>query len=511
MGNFEGLKKGRDWMERFLPPPATGSFPEELTGLADDSRMVVPGALFILRCGTRYEEGHLREAVSKGAALLLVPELHLSSVSRRLGEWGASLPLCAVPDIQEATGVIASAWWDCPSRSLKIVGVTGTNGKTTSSFLTREILSAGGIRSGLIGTVWFDLGEGLVEAPQTTPGALFLQESFAQARKNGLGAISMEVSSHALDQERVAGTYFSAVHFTNLTRDHLDYHKTFEDYFLAKSRLIFWSNPDGGRPPAVVNGDDPYGRRLLERLRREGRECLSYGHDPAFDIHPGEVRITLDGIEGTVRIPGGGVHVASALPGDFNLQNLMGSIGCALLMGVSSDGIEKGIRSLSGVPGRFERVNPGGPFAVIVDYAHTDDALRNILTALRPLTAGRIITVFGCGGDRDRGKRPRMGRVAGELSDLVILTSDNPRTDDPGAIMDEVVPGIRESGKDFIREEDRKAAIARAIAEAGPGDAVLIAGKGHEPYQILGKTKTSFDDRLVARECLASLAGDAKS
>ena len=511
MGNNEGSKKGQEWMERFLPPPATGRLPEVLSSLVDDSRMVTPGALFILRCGSTYEESHLREALQKGAALFLVPEIHLPSVSRKLGEWAATTPVCAVADIREAAGVIASAWWDFPSQSLEIVGVTGTNGKTTSSFLTREILEAAGKRSGLIGTVWFDLGKGLVEAPQTTPGALFLQESFAQARENGLAAVSMEVSSHALDQERVAGTRFSAVHFTNLTRDHLDYHKTFEDYFLAKSRLILWTNPDGSRPPAVVNADDPYGRRLLERLRGDGRKCLSYGHDPAFDIHPGKVRITLDGIEGSVRIPGGVIQVASALPGDFNLQNLMGSIGCAHLLGIPSGEIEKGIRSLSGVPGRFERVNPGGQFAVIVDYAHTDDALRNILTSLRPLTSGRIITVFGCGGDRDRGKRPRMGRVAGELSDLVILTSDNPRTEDPGAIMDEVVPGIRESGKDFIREVDRKAAIARAIALARPGDAVLIAGKGHEPYQILGKTKTSFDDRLVARECLNGLTGRRES
>ncbi len=511
MGKNKEATKGRDWMGRFLPPPATGILPESLSGLGDDSRTLTQGALFILRCGSTYEESHLREAVQKGAALLLVPEIHLPSVSRKLGEWGAPIPVCSVPDIQEATGIIASAWWNFPSRNLLIVGVTGTNGKTTSSFLTREILETAGKRTGLIGTVWFDLGEGLVEAPQTTPGALFLQESFARARDNGLAAISMEVSSHALDQERVAGTFFSAVHFTNLTRDHLDYHKTFEDYFLAKSRLVLWTNPDGSRPPAVVNGDDPYGKRLLVTLRESGRKCLSYGHDPAFDIHPGKVRISLDGIEGEVMVPGGRMQIASPLPGDFNLQNIMGSIGCALLSGIPSGEIERGIRSLSGVPGRFERVNPGGPFAVIVDYAHTDDALRNILTALRPLTPGRIITVFGCGGDRDRGKRPRMGRVAGELSDLVILTSDNPRTEAPGAIMDEVVTGIRESGKEFLREEDRKTAIEKAIALARSGDAVLIAGKGHEPYQILGKTKTSFDDRLVAREILGSQSGGHRS
>ncbi|MCL4484949.1 MAG: UDP-N-acetylmuramoyl-L-alanyl-D-glutamate--2,6-diaminopimelate ligase [Nitrospirae bacterium] len=496
-------ERGREWAGRFLPPPVLGKLPERLSGLSDDSRTVGPGTLFILRCGSTYNEQHLREAVDRGAALLLVPEIHLSSVARRLGEWGCDIPVCATPHIQEASGIIASAWWDFPSRTLSIVGVTGTNGKTTSSFLTREILEAAGKRTGLIGTVWFDLGDGMVEAPQTTPGALFLQESFARGRENGLSAISMEVSSHALDQERVAGTHFSAVHFTNLTRDHLDYHKTFEDYFLAKSRLVLWTNPDGSQPGAVVNGDDPYGKRLLASLRGSGRMVLSYGHDPSFDIHPGTVRISLDGIEGTIRLPGGEMRISSSLPGDFNLQNMMGSIGCALVLGIEIPAIEAGIRTLAGVPGRFERVNPGGPFAVIVDYAHTDDALRNILSALRPLTTGRIITVFGCGGDRDRGKRPRMGKVAGLLSDLVILTSDNPRTEDPGSIMDDVEPGIRETGKTFFREADRKSAIGMAISAARPGDAVLIAGKGHEPYQILGKTRTSFDDRLVAREFLA--------
>ncbi len=502
MTSEAGTERGREWMGRCLPPPVLGHLPESLSGLTDDSRAVGPGNLFILRCGATYNDLHLREAVDREATLLLVPERHLPSVVHRLGEWGSDIPVCATSHIQEAAGVIGSAWWDHPSRTLSIVGVTGTNGKTTSSFLTRGILEASGKRTGLIGTVWFDLGDGMVEAPQTTPGALFLQESFARARANGMEAISMEVSSHALDQERVAGTCFAAVHFTNLTRDHLDYHKTFEDYFLAKSRLIFWTNPDGSWPGVVVNGDDPYGRRLLATLRGSGRKVLSYGHDRSFEIHPEEVRISLDGIEGTIKVPGGKIRVASSLPGDFNLQNIMGAIGCALHLEIPAATIEAGIRTLAGVPGRFERVNPGGEFAVIVDYAHTDDALRNILSALRPLTSGRIITVFGCGGDRDRGKRPRMGKVAGLLSDLVILTSDNPRTEDPGAIMDEVEPGIRETGKSFVREADRKRAIGLAISAARPGDAVLIAGKGHEPYQILGKTKTSFDDRLVARECL---------
>jgi len=492
----------RGWMERCLPPPAVGVFPQGLTGLTDDSRLAEEGHLFIVRPSAQINLEHLDEAIKRGVALLLAPQIHLAVISKRLGELGSSTPLCVVPNIREAAGVVASSWWQNPSRKLDVVGVTGTNGKTTSSFLTKSILEAAGHRTGLIGTVWFDLGEGLVEAPQTTPGSLFLQESFFRSEKNGLSAVSMEVSSHALDQERVAGTTFRVVHFTNLTRDHLDYHKCFEEYFRAKSLLIEWNNPDGSIPHAVVNGDDPYGKILIGKLKSAGRPVTSYGHDPSFDIHPAETEISLDGIRGWVIIHGGNLRIDSSLPGDFNLQNILGAIGCALAIDLPVDRIEAGIRKLSGVPGRYERVNPGGAFAVIVDYAHTDDALQNILSSLRQVTPGRVITVFGCGGDRDRGKRPRMGRVAGLLSDIVVVTSDNPRTENPESILDEIEPGIRESGRDFIREADRKRAIGRAIALAKPGDAVLIAGKGHEPYQILGKTKTSFDDREVAREML---------
>lgn len=500
----------REWMEKNLPPPVLGCFPGDLTGLSDDSRTVEKGNLFVIRPGGDRNPAHLDEALSRGASLLLGPESLLAQVAQRLGERGSPVGLCVVPDIQEATGVVASAWWDHPSGRLDIIGVTGTNGKTTSSFLTRGILESAGARTGLLGTVWFDVGEGMIEAPQTTPGALFLQESFRRALENGLSAISMEVSSHALAQERVAGTFFRVVHFTNLTRDHLDYHRTFEEYFRAKSRLLFWINPDGSIPHAIVNGEDPYGKILLEELRASGRPVTSYGHDSSFDIHPLTTKITLDGIHVRLATRSGKIGIESRLPGDFNLMNIMGSVGCALALRLGPEKIEKGVRGLSGVPGRFERVNPGGDFAVIVDYAHTDDALLNILSSLRPLTSGRVITVFGCGGDRDRGKRPRMGKIAGEHSDLIILTSDNPRTEVPEAILDEIEPGIRETGATYLRIVDRKNAIRKALVEARPGDAVLIAGKGHEPYQIIGKTKTSFDDRLIAREILREL-GKAES
>lgn len=494
-------------MEQCLPPPVTGEYPERLTGLSDDSRTAQKGHLFIVRTEGALVPEHLDLALEKGVALLLAPDRLQSEICRHLGERGVSVPLCVVSRIQEATGMVAASWWGHPSEGLSVVGVTGTNGKTTSSFLARSILNASGHPSGLIGTVWFDTGDGLEEAPQTTPGALFLQEAFFRSRKKGLSAVSMEVSSHALEQDRVAGTTFRVVHFTNLTRDHLDYHKTFEAYFLAKSRLLFWTNPDGSIPVAVVNGDDPHGLELIEGLRAAGRPVISYGHLESFDVHPSGTEITLAGIRGRVVTRSGGIVVDSVLPGDFNLANIMGAIGCALALDLPPETIEEGIRALPGVPGRFERVPSTAPFAVIVDYAHTDDALQNILTSLRPLTAGRVITVFGCGGDRDRGKRPRMGRVASALSDLVVMTSDNPRTESPDAILDEIEPGVRESGRPFLREPDRKKAIAMALEEARAGDAVLIAGKGHEPYQIIGKTKSVFDDRLVAREILEKRYG----
>ncbi len=498
--------QGGEWIVRHLPPPLTGTLPERLFGLSDDSRTVGPGSLFLLRVEGEFERKYLDEAIRKGAALLVVSRKHLPGVLERRGEVGSHLPVCVVENIQEATGVIASAWWGNPSAELSVVGVTGTNGKTTSSFLVRSILESAGRRTGLIGTVWFDLGGGLSEAPQTTPGALTLQRAFRQSLDNGLAGVSMEVSSHALAQDRVAGTTFSAVHFTNLTRDHLDYHKSFEEYFQAKSRLINWINPDGTMPPAVINTDDPYGERLTKEVgRKGGRRVLTYGHAKDRSIYPDKIKISLDGIEGSLVVPGGRIRIESHLPGDFNLQNIMGAVGCALATGISPRAIEEGIRSLSGVPGRFERVNPGGKFAVIVDYAHTDDALKNVITALRPLTPGRVITVFGCGGDRDRGKRPRMGRVAGDLSDLVVVTSDNPRTENPDDIIDEIEPGIRESGREYYREVDRRTAIAQALSLAAPGDAVLIAGKGHEPYQIIGREKSHFDDRETAREILSSL------
>ena len=493
------------WLSGRLPAPVWGSFPKTVDHLSDHSRSVLPETLFLVRPGPAFRWEFVLDALDRGATFLVSDRSSLPEWERRpelKKRVEAVAGLSFVEDIQTWSGQFASEWWGNPSASLKVVGVTGTNGKTTSSFLTRSIYAASGLSCGLLGTVVFQMGGKEEEAPQTTPGALQIQSLFAQARAGGLLAVSMEVSSHALEQNRVSGTHFSVVHFTNLTRDHLDYHQDMERYFEAKRRLVVWRNPDGSHPAAVIHLGDPRGRRLVGELRTMGRTVLSYGEDPDADIRPREVEVGLSGIRGSLVTPRGILEIESALSGHYNLQNVMGAVGTGLAMDLPTEGIVEGVRSLSGVPGRFERIDSGQGFSVIVDYAHTDDALANLLDAVRPITSGQVVTVFGCGGDRDRGKRPRMGRVAGERSDFVILTSDNPRTEPPEAILDEVEPGIRETGTAYLRIADRKEAIFEAIGRARPGDSVVIAGKGHENYQILGREKIHFDDREMAREAL---------
>ena len=495
----------RHWLSLNLPPPVCGSFPDRVTTLSDNSRQVEGGTLFLIRPGEGFRWEFVDEALDRGASFLVADRKALSEIesrpalSARIRE---SAGLSLVEDLPQRAGQLASSWWGFPSASLKVVGVTGTNGKTTSSFLTRSVCRAGGLSCGLIGTVVFDVGKGESEAPQTTPGAILIQSLFAESLRNGLKSVSMEVSSHALDQDRLAGTTFSVVHFTNLTRDHLDYHRTMDAYFEAKRKLLFWKNPDGSHPVGVVHTGDEYGARLAKEMEREGRRVLTYGEGSDAVIRPLRMEVGLSGIRGLVRTPRGEISIDSSLSGHYNLQNILGAVGCGEALGLSVEKIAEGIHSLPGVPGRFERVDSPTGFSVIVDYAHTDDALTNLLTAVRPVTRGKVITVFGCGGDRDRGKRPRMGNVAGRLSDFVVLTSDNPRTENPESILDEIEPGIQETGTPYLRVSDRKSAIFEAIQRARPGDAVVIAGKGHENYQILGKEKIHFDDREVARLAL---------
>lgn len=499
----------RNWLARRLPTPVRGRFPESVVAIEDHSRQVVPGTLFLVRPGAGFRWEFVEEALDRGATFFVIQRDQLPELVQRaelMERLEKTAGLSLVDDLAGTVGSLSSEWWGEPSTRLRVVGVTGTNGKTTSSFLTRAVCGAGGMPCGLIGTVVFDVGEGESEAPQTTPGALYIQSLFARSLQNSLTAVSMEVSSHALDQGRLSGTAFSVVHFTNLTRDHLDYHKTMEHYFQAKRKLMFWRNPDGSHPVAVVNIDDPYGQQLAEELFRSDRTVLTYGEGAGAMISPRGAEVGLSGIRGTVRTPGGEMLIESSLSGHYNLQNIMGAIGCGIALGLPLDRISEGIRSLRGVPGRFERVDFPAEFSVIVDYAHTDDALSNLLNAVRPVTKGKVISVFGCGGDRDRGKRPRMGKVAGELSDFVVLTSDNPRTESPEAILDEIEPGLRNTRTPYVRISDRKVAIYEAVRRARPGDAVVIAGKGHENYQILGKEKIHFDDREIAIQALRELS-----
>ncbi|WP_217913051.1 UDP-N-acetylmuramoyl-L-alanyl-D-glutamate--2,6-diaminopimelate ligase [Miltoncostaea marina] len=446
-----------------------------------------PGALFCAIPGIR-ADGHdfAADAVARGAAALLV--------ERPLD---LPVPQVVVPDARLGAALAASAVHGHPSRDLQVVGVTGTNGKTTCAVLLRAVLEASGRPCGLVGTIEVRVGGDAVPAAHTTPDPIALQGLFARMRAAGDRACAMEVSSHALDQRRVAGTRFAAALFTNLTRDHLDYHPDVESYYLAKRALFARPEGEGDDPPGAANLDDPYGARLA---RETG--ALGYAADSPADVRPERVTGLDSGIRARIATPRGPVEIASRLRGRFNLANLTGVVAVGELLGLPHEAVAAGIAAVAGVPGRFEAVEGGQPFPVIVDYAHTPDSLDNVLRAARDLVGGgRLIAVFGCGGDRDRGKRPQMGEVARRLADVVVVTSDNPRSEDPDAIIAEILAGAR-GAADLVVEPDRRAAIAAAIGRAGRGDVVVVAGKGHEQGQERDGVVTPFDDRRVAREIL---------
>ena len=457
----------------------------EVSALAYSSGDVTPGALFFCVRGFA-SDGHdfAAEAVGRGAAALVC--------ERPLG---LGVPEVVVDDARAAMGPAAARFHGEPTARLRVVGITGTNGKTTTAFLLREVLEAAGIATGLLGTVKRVVGG--VEEPveRTTPEAIDLQSTFARMLEEGDEACAMEVSSHALELGRAVGIRFACKVFTNLTQDHLDFHTTMEAYYLAKRRLF------DGPGAAVVNVDDPYGRRLAREL---GEGVVTYGIEGG-DLCARDVRFDVGGASFTAVTPDGELEVATRLPGLFNVQNALAAMAAACTLGVDA---ETAVRALAGagrVPGRFEPVEEGQPFGVLVDYAHTPDSLENVLRAARELTEGRLHVVLGAGGDRDRGKRPLMGQVAARLADRAIVTSDNPRSEDPEAIVDEVMAG---AGTAATREVDRRRAIALAIGEARAGDVVVIAGKGHEQGQEFEHgRKEPFDDATVAREALRALAG----
>ena len=454
----------------------------EITGLAFDNRAVEPGTLFFCVPGfTRDGHDYAADAVARGAAALVVER-----------ELDVGVPQVRVPSARAAMAPIAARFCGDPTARLQVVGVTGTNGKTTSCFLIRELLEAGGLPTALLGTVKSVIGGREATLERTTPEAIELQRAFAAMVQAGDRACAMEVSSHALELHRADAIHWDVAVFTNLTQDHLDFHPTMEDYFLAKRRLFERAAQEGGT--LVINVDDRYGRRLA----RDFPQAVTTGIEHDAAVRATDVRSTLTG--STFRLDGAELH--TPLPGRFNVANVLGAVAAARALGVADDTIRAALPRAGRVPGRFEPVDEGQGFAVLVDYAHTPDSLENVLRAARELTTGRVIVAFGAGGDRDRTKRPLMGRAAALLADEVIVTSDNPRSEDPDAIIAEILAGIED--RDRVRTEpDRARAIALAVDLARDGDVVVVAGKGHEQGQELaGGRKIPFDDVTVAREAL---------
>jgi UDP-N-acetylmuramoyl-L-alanyl-D-glutamate--2,6-diaminopimelate ligase len=450
----------------------------EVRALAYDNRRVVPGTLFFCVPGESADGHDFAQVAVEAGAVALVVERELE----------VGVPQIIVPDARAAMAPLAARFWDDPTAELRVVGITGTNGKTTTAYLVREILERAGTSCGLLGTVKRVVGGEEEAVERTTPEAIELQATFRRMLDAGDRACAMEVSSHALALHRSDAIHFEVALFTNLTQDHLDFHRDMEDYFESK-RLLFEMGPG----TAIVNIDDPYGRRLAGEF-----DCVTFSAEGReADFAAREVSFDAGGAEFTV---GEGTRVRTVLPGDFNVANALGAFAAAATLGVDPGTAAAGLAGAAAPPGRFEPIDEGQPYTVLVDYAHTPDSLLNVLRAARRLTPGRVISVFGAGGDRDRGKRPQMGRAGAELSDLVIVTSDNPRSERPEAIVAEVAAGTGGGGEVEI-EPDRRAAIALAAERARAGDTVVIAGKGHEQGQEFEDgRRIPFDDREVARE-----------
>jgi UDP-N-acetylmuramoyl-L-alanyl-D-glutamate--2,6-diaminopimelate ligase len=470
-----------------------------VSGLEYDSRRVKPGDVFLaMRGGTSDGNRYIDSAIAAGAVAIVT-----DSPKERQRE---GVAWAQVPHGRRALGRLSANLYRHPARRLAISGVTGTNGKSTVAFLLESILTAAGRKSALVGTIEYHVAGKVLPAPHTTPESLELNRLLRDALGDGATETVMEVSSHALDQQRIFGIPFDVAIFTNLTRDHLDYHKTMDQYLGAKQLLFEGCGTDPPRV-AVINLDDESGPRLVKVSKSRGSQVLTYGESQG-DFQAVDVEFTLEGTRFDLLSPAGEVPFWSPLIGKVNVHNIMAAAAAAHARGCSTEAIAQGVANLARVPGRFERVNCGQPFTVVVDYAHTDDALRNLTAIAREFVAqrgqpGRVITLFGCGGDRDRAKRPLMGEAAGRGSDFVVLTSDNPRSEDPRAIMNDALVGLQRSGTKYSMEPDRRAAIALAIREAAPGDIVLLAGKGHERVQVTREGPHPFDDVQVAREVLS--------
>ena len=493
-----------------------GNLDVDVLDLTDDSRVVKAGSLFVAVKGTQVDGHHfIDRAIQAGAAAVVIDKAQEGDLSLLMTQSSdpSSIPVVQVDNSRRALGILAGRFYGDPSSRLRMIGVTGTNGKTTVTYLCKAILESVGRKVGLLGTVAYQIGSDTIPATHTTPGAVEFQRLLAQMVKAGLDTAVMEVSSHALALDRTSGCEFDVAVFTNLTQDHLDFHGTFDEYFRSKQRLfteLTARTSRSGSTRAIVNIDDPKGRELCQST---GAPVWTYSLSAPSDIRAEQVQLHLEGTQFNAVTPHGAIPIDTQLVGEHNVYNLLCAIAVALHEGVSLSAIRDGIQDIPNVPGRFERIDGGQAFTVVVDYAHTDDALDRLLTTAQALKVGRVLTVFGCGGDRDRGKRPKMGKVAARKSDLVFLTSDNPRTEDPLEIIREVEVGIREGrmgttgARGYSVEPDRALAIEAAIREAKPGDMVLIAGKGHEDYQIIGTQRHHFDDREIARAAIRKVCG----
>jgi UDP-N-acetylmuramoyl-L-alanyl-D-glutamate--2,6-diaminopimelate ligase len=480
-----------------------------------DSRTVTPGGLFVAIHGYRCDGyGYIKEAIEKGAVAVLTEK-----------QWHGppSISVARVENARLALAAVSSAFYGNPSRELCIIGITGTNGKTTTAYFIESVFNAAGFKVGVIGTINYRFGGQRYTSPVTTPESLDLMRLLRKMADSGITHVVLEVSSHALDLHRIAFCELDVGVFTNLSRDHLDYHGDMETYWQCKRKLCVGRLGVGSkreRAAAVTNWDDPRGKELYADV---SVPCLRTGLSGESEIRAQNINLTIEGTSGKVQTPKGDFDFTSYLVGNHNVYNILSATGVAITLGISLETVRKGIKGLQGVPGRLESVANNLRLSVFVDFAHTPDALENVVGVLRGLTSGRMITIFGCGGDRDRDKRPMMGAIAGRLSDLVVLTSDNPRTESPQAILAAIVAGTAavqshqykppELAKGFetrgyVVEPDRRKAIALGLGAARPGDTVIIAGKGHETYQIVGESTIPFDDRLEAGRVLEGLAVD---
>ena len=469
----------------------------EISGVEHDSRKVETGNLFVCMEGA-HVDGHnfIPQAVSRGAAAILTTRKNFTPLE--------NISALVVPDMLNALAVIVPYFYDYPSRKMRVIGVTGTNGKTTTTYLLREIFQSAGFKVGLIGTIQNLIGDESFPVRNTTPNVIDLQKILVDMLAEKVQVVVMEVSSHALAENRVAGVEFDTAIFTNLTQDHLDFHGTMENYLRAKAKLFDMVSRHGRKKnkSAIINVDDAASAEILKHCLCEK---ITYGVGNPADLRGAELEVRSDGMKFKIRGSFGVMELILHVTGLFNVYNVLAAVGAALAENIRPDVIKRALENFKSVPGRFERIFADVPFEVIVDYAHTPDGVKNVLQTARQIVKGKIITVFGCGGDRDHGKRPIMGKLASELSDVVIITSDNPRTEDPEKILNDIEAGIDK--KIYERIVERRAAIFRAIELAAAGDIVLILGKGHENYQILNTGKIHFDDREVALAAIKNVGG----